>query len=72
MAASRQTEEQILLDFACAWEPYGGADASEILLKFGLSVGAFRARLHRILSRQGALELDPGLYRRLLRYSTSR
>ncbi|CAH0126563.1 DUF3263 domain-containing protein [Rhodococcus fascians] len=68
----RQTEDAVVLDFARRWEPYGGADASEILLCFGLSVDEFRARLHRILTRTTAYDLDPGVYRRLLRYAATR
>ncbi|MGF0312067.1 MULTISPECIES: DUF3263 domain-containing protein [Nocardiaceae] len=68
----RQTEDAVVLDFARKWEPYGGADASEILLCFGLSVDEFRARLHRILTRKSAFDLEPDLHRRLLRYAATR
>ncbi|OZF26111.1 DUF3263 domain-containing protein [Rhodococcus sp. 14-2483-1-2] len=68
----RHTEDQIVLEFARKWEPYGGADASEILVCFGLSVDQYRARLQSALTRQSALDLDPTLYRRLLRYATTR
>ncbi|OZD62181.1 hypothetical protein CH272_11685 [Rhodococcus sp. 05-340-1] len=68
----RQTEEQNVLEFARKWEPYGGADASEILLCFGLDVGSFKARLHHTLTRQAVPDLDPDLRWRLLRYAATR
>jgi len=68
----RQTEDEIVLEFARKWEPYGGADASEILLCFGLDINGYKARLHRTLTRQTVLELDPNLRWRLLRYAAAR
>lgn len=64
------TEDALLLKFASEWEPYGGAEASEIFTQFGIGRGEFRARLHRILTVAVAADMDRGLYRRLLRYTT--
>lgn len=66
---SRTADDETLVAFACRWEPYGGADASEILVCFGLSVDEYRARLYRALTRSAAPAVDPDVHQRLLRYS---
>ncbi|KZE98232.1 MULTISPECIES: hypothetical protein [unclassified Rhodococcus (in: high G+C Gram-positive bacteria)] len=64
------TEDAILLNFAAQWQPYGGPEASEIFLRFGIGRGEFRARVHRALTRAGAADMDIKVYRSLLRYAS--
>lgn len=63
--------DEALISFAVRWEPYGGADASEIFVCFGLSEQQYRVRLWHALGRsgQGSAGIEAQLRARLLRYS---
>lgn len=65
---SRTADDDTLVAFACRWEPYGGADPSEIYVCFGFSVDEYRARLHSALTRSATPTVDPDVHQRLLRY----
>ncbi len=71
MPNSTPFQDDAILAFACKWEPYGGADASEIFVCFGLSAKEYRARLHRALTQSVAIEVGTPVYRRLLRYAAA-
>lgn len=38
-----------LVGFAVRWHPYGGADASEVLVCFGINLRTYGERLHTAL-----------------------
>ncbi|OZD67922.1 hypothetical protein CH272_00300 [Rhodococcus sp. 05-340-1] len=73
VASMADNRDEALITFAARWEPYGGADASEIFVCFGLSESQYRARLYQALTRSGhgAVDVDARVRTRLLRYSTS-
>lgn len=66
---SRPTEDGLLVAFASAWEPYGGADASDIFVEFGIGLHEYRDRLNRALTREIPPGMTTALHRRLLRYA---
>nr|WP_296765444.1 hypothetical protein [Rhodococcus sp. (in: high G+C Gram-positive bacteria)] len=68
---SRTADDDTLVAFACRWEPYGGADASEIFVCFGLSVDKYRSLLRRALAGSGATDLSPEVHQRLVRYAAA-
>lgn len=50
----------MMLEFAVRWHPYGGGEAGDILVEFGLSGRDFFTRLSTLLStRSLAAGLDP-------------
>lgn len=49
------SDEQAVVDFALMWEPYDGPPAGEVLVAFGLTLPAFRARVRSILMAPGTL-----------------
>ncbi|WP_155290427.1 DUF3263 domain-containing protein [Rhodococcoides fascians] len=75
------TEQATMLEFALRWQPYGGGDSGDILVKFGLTDQAYFTRLALLLAnRSVAAGLDPAACaeiratcrRRLARARTSR
>lgn len=46
----RRFDPPDLVGFAVRWQPYGGADASEVLVCFGISLRAYGERLHAALA----------------------
>ncbi|WP_144407341.1 hypothetical protein [Rhodococcus sp. B7740] len=66
---SRLSEDALLVAFAAAWEPYGGADAADVFVQFGIGLNEYRDRLNRTLTREMPSDMTADLHRRLLRYA---
>jgi len=54
---SRQTEAQLMIEFAMLWSPWGGAPDEDILVRFGISSMVFYTRVLQLLEQNQA-QLD--------------
>jgi hypothetical protein len=63
-----------MLEFARRWSPYGGGDAEDILVEFGIGEREYFQRLTRILDEVEATagDADLQLYASLRRVATGR
>lgn len=59
-----------IVRFAVRWHPYQGADASEVLLCFGIGMQMFGEKLHGLLTESAhGVVLDRALHAELLHYA---
>ena len=61
-------ERDRMLAFALQWMPYGGGDAEDIMVAFGIPPETYFRRLRHLLAEQGQLtDLDARIVDALLR-----
>ncbi|MEU2001876.1 DUF3263 domain-containing protein [Rhodococcus sp. NPDC019627] len=53
-------DDQVLLDYARKWAPYGGPRRGDILVEFGMSPARFYVQLQRILDSVLVTNMSPG------------
>lgn len=58
-----------LVAFAVKWDPYGGANAEDVLVEFGLDMSEYRRRLFQKLSHPDRARVSAPLRNRLISYS---
>lgn len=52
-------EDELILQFACRWIPYGGPDPADMFVEFGMTPTQFWRRVAAAISDPALMELVP-------------